>query len=362
MMPFYALTVAAKEVLTPDSVQLTFTVPRLLRSKFPAKPGQYITLRWYWDGVEVRRSYSLCAIAPDASSLKIAVKRVVQGQVSTFLVDAIAVGDEVEVSTPDGQFVLDLMPDLATKRVFAAAGSGITPIMAQIASVLYSEPRGAVLLVYSNRTRSDMMFAEQIARWSQEFPERFNVLHFITGGADELAAVQRDFPDHETVAGRIHWSRVDEQIRRVMNHPALARYYLCGPETFIEEGKTYLYRIHIPRLHVKYEYFTNPNQQKTNIMSQTSVDAVLKVIIDGEAHEVQVPAGKTILESVIASGLDAPYSCQSGICTTCMAVAEGSFDTSKNIALGPDDFEHGYILTCSTYCTSATGTVNYDEA
>ena len=97
-------------------------------------------------------------------------------------------------------------------------------------------------------------------------------------------------------------------------------------------------------------------------MSQTSVDAVLKVTIDGEEHEVTVPAGKTILESVIASGLDAPYSCQSGICTTCMAVAEGSFDTSKNIALGPDDFEHGYILTCSTYCTGATGTVNYDEA
>jgi ring-1,2-phenylacetyl-CoA epoxidase subunit PaaE len=360
-MRFYALTIKKIVRLTSESIVISLEVPRLLRRLFVAEAGQYITLKVELQGESFRRSYSLCAPCVDGSELQFAVKRVAGGAVSPHLVGNLVPGGELEVAPPDGRFVIDYEPALATKRVFVAAGSGITPIVAQIETVLEREPRSKVLLVYSNRALADMMFRQKLHVWEQEYEGRFFQLHFITGSGDAAHEVSIEFPNAMVREGRTNWMVVDETIRKYLEHPALAHYYLCGPDSLIEQGRDFLFELNIPRARVLYEYFTSTRENNT-LMSTQSVDAVLRVTIDGEEHTVSVPAGKTILESVIAAGLDAPYSCRSGICTTCMAVAEGSFDTSKNIALGPDDFEQGYILTCSTLCTSETGSVNYDEA
>lgn len=360
-MRFYALAIKEIVPLTSESVVISLQVPRLLRRLFVAEAGQYITLKVELAGETFRRSYSLCSPCEDGAELQFAVKRVEGGRVSPHLVHKLVAGGELEVAPPEGRFVVHYEPALATKRVFVAAGSGITPIIAQIESVLQREPRSKVLLVYSNRTLGDIMFLQKLHDWELQYKGRFFLLHFITGAGSAAREVALEFPHAVVREGRINWMMVDDVIRANLEHPALAHYYLCGPDSLIEQGREFLFDLNIPRAHVLYEYFTSTRENNIP-MSTESVDATLRVTIDGEEHTVTVPAGKTILESVIAAGLDAPYSCRSGICTTCMAMAEGSFDTSKNIALGPDDFEQGYILTCSTFCTSETGSVNYDEA
>lgn len=349
-MDFRRLKVSKIHSETKGAVKITFALPRFIANQYKYQAGQYITLRLMVGGELLRRSYSLCEMWKGNGELSIAVKEVEGGLVSTYLVRELKAGDTVEVSKPMGRFVFEPNPDLARKYVFIAAGSGITPIMAHIENLLINEPRCTMVLFYGNRELSSIMFREKLEQLQSEYGERLKVFHFLS---------RREHSG--MIKGRISLDTVEYLIRKHLEHPALAIFFVCGPEDLIESTRTYFYKLNIPRAHVLYEYFEITKPQNTLSKSSFMGDTKAKIILNGEENEIVIPSGTKILEAVIAAGLDAPYSCQSGICITCMAKAEGDFDTSANIALGEKDFEQGYILTCSTLCNGPEATVNYDE-
>ena len=350
-MDFRRLKVAKIERETKDAVVITLALPIFIASQFKYKAGQYVTIRVDIDGELHRRSYSLCEDWKSNKTLRIAVKKVPQGTVSSHMVDRLKEGDQLEVSLPMGRFTFEPDPSLARKFVFFAAGSGITPIMAHIEHILENEPRSSMVLFYGNREYDSIIFKERLDELQHQFGERFTVFHFLS---------RREHPG--MLKGRINLETAEFLIRKHLEHPALGIYFVCGPEDLIDQTRKHFYKLNIPRAHVLYEYFEITKTpvtpaEKLNYMGDTKA----KIILNGEETELNIPSGTKILDAVIGAGLDAPYSCQSGICTTCMAKAEGDFDTSANIALGEKDFEQGYILTCSTLCNGPEAVVNYDE-
>jgi len=350
-MDFRRLKVKSIQRDTADAAVITFALPLFIASKYKYEAGQYLTIRVEIDGELYRRSYSLCEAWKGDNSLRIAVKKVPQGIVSSYLVDQVKEGDQLEVSLPMGRFTFEPNPELARKFVFFAAGSGITPIMAHIEHILDAEPRSSLLLFYGNREYDSIIFKERLDELQLKYPTRLRVFHFLS---------RREHPG--MLKGRINLETAEYLIRKHLEHPALAIYFVCGPEELIDQTRKYFYKLNIPRAHVLYEYF-EITKTPANLASKSKYmgDTKAKIILNGEETELNIPSGTKILEAVIEAGLDAPYSCQSGICTTCMAKAEGDFDTSANIALGEKDFEQGYILTCSTLCNGPEVVVNYDE-
>jgi ring-1,2-phenylacetyl-CoA epoxidase subunit PaaE len=351
MSQFYNLTIKDIKKETDNAVSIVLDVPSNLKDIFGFKAGQSITFKMTLNGEEIRREYSLCT-SPKSGELKVAVKAVENGLFSTYANTKLHVGDVLVVSHPNGRFVFE--PQKETSRCIAAfaAGSGITPILGIAKTVLEEEPQSTFILTYGNKTPKDAIFYNEILQLQNDYPDRFN-----------LQLVYSQTEEADSLFGRIDKSIVNFVLKNKFSHLQPTEFYICGPEAMIHTVKDTLVEDHIPEDHIYFELFTVPEDQTSEIDTSV-IDGTTKitVMVDDEETTFTMPQTKSILEAALDKDIDAPYSCQGGICSSCLArLTEGKATMRQNNILTDSEVAEGLILTCQAHPTSPTVYVDYDD-
>ncbi len=355
MSQFHALTVAEVRRETPDSVSVRFAVPDALLPTFAFLPGQYLTLRATIGGEEIRRSYSICS-GLDDGDLRVGVKKVRGGAFSTFANENLKPGDTVDVMPPDGRFTA--MPEAANRRhvLGVAAGSGITPVLSIIRSLLAREPETRVTLVYGNRTTTGVMFAEEIEDLKNRHLGRFGVAHILS----------REPQDVEILSGRIDAAKLRALAAGVLDLASVTDAYVCGPEGMVDEVKTGLAALGLAPERIRTELFTAsaPRRNFTSPAGDAAaaVLAAVSVRLDGARHTFDMLAGdESVIAAAARAGLELPYSCKGGMCCTCRCrVDEGTAEMAVNYSLEEWEMKAGFVLACQARPTTATLALDFD--
>ena len=349
MSDFHALTIQDITRETDKAVSITFGVPQNLKEEFSFKAGQYITLKTQIDGKEVRRAYSLCS-TPQSGMLKVAVKEVEGGTFSVLANNKLTVGESLEVHPPEGKFIVETNPENQKDYAAFAAGSGITPVLSILKTVLEQEPKSRFVLAYGNRAVEETIFHKELLELQLKYPERLFV-EFIYSRKQETDA-------H---FGRIEKATVNFVLKNKFKSHDFDQFFLCGPEEMINGVKGVLKENGVADDKVKFELFTSSDDGDEIAEALDGVTQV-KIICDDEEFEFTIPQDKIILDAALEHDIDAPHSCQGGICSSCIArITEGTAVMRKNQILTDDEVEEGLILTCQALATSATLTVDYDE-
>lgn len=349
MSTFHSLTIKDIKRETPQAVSIAFDIPEALKQDYAFTAGQYINLKTTYEDQEIRKAYSICS-APGSNELRVAIKAVKQGGFSTFANEKLAVGDKMEVGIPEGKFTFEPKPDRQRNYAAFAAGSGITPVMAIIQSVLQSEPESTFVLVYGNKTPQDTIFHDLLHDLQQKYVGRFFV-HFVYSQARA----------EDSLFGRIERSTVNFVLKNKHKEKEFAKFYLCGPEEMIMTVNEVLKENNIPEKNIKFELFSTPIAEKKiteNIDGQTKIT----VLVDDDETSFIMSQQMTILDAALKQGVDAPYSCQGGICSSCMArIKNGTAVMKKNAILTDGEIAEGLILTCQAHPTSADIYVDFDD-
>jgi len=350
---FHRLPVVDIRPETDDTVSVAFAVPPELAELYRFVPGQHLTFRTTENGEEVRRSYSICA-GLDDGELRVAVKHVPGGRFSGWANTRLRVGDEVEVMTPSGRFTLSPDPAHARHYLAIAAGSGITPVMSILSSVLAREPDSTFTLVYGNRGVTSIIFREQLDDLKNRYLQRLQVLHLLS----------RERQDVDLLNGRITAEKVRELAATVIELDSVNETFLCGPEPMTMEVREALLDLGVPPTHIHLELFGTPHVSAAVVRPVVAGDARhLTVVLNGVKTELDISPADTVLDAALASGLDLPFSCKGGVCATCRAkVCEGAVEMAVNYALEPWETEAGFVLTCQSRPVSAAVTVDYDQS
>jgi ring-1,2-phenylacetyl-CoA epoxidase subunit PaaE len=346
---FHQLSVAQVEPLTDEACAVHLRVPAELHAEYAFTPGQHLTLRRTVDGVEDRRTYSISstpAELADRGRLRIGVKRIADGLFSPWLTSTLQAGEQVEVMVPAGHFGTAAAPATARHVACLAAGSGITPVLSIIATLLADEPQTRVLLVYGNRTSNDVMFLEDLADLKNGYPERFTLLHVLSG-EPQLS---------DLLTGRIDAAKV----ATLLAGPGcdVDEWYLCGPFGMVSAARAALLEGGVPPAAVHSELFyvgdapPEPVREDTHNPDERSQ---VTVTLSGRTSTVQVPySGVSILDAVLAARPDAPYACKGGVCGTCRArVTDGEVSMTRNYALEPEELAAGLVLACQSHPVTA---------
>ncbi|MDB9782896.1 2Fe-2S iron-sulfur cluster-binding protein [Winogradskyella sp.] len=347
MQTEYSLKVTHKAQLTKNALVLQFEMPEELARQFQFIPGQYITLVQEINSQEIRRSYSLCS-APSAQEWAVAIKRVDQGVFSNWAHDKLSVGDTIKALPPEGRFILH--PDAADQSHYMAfaAGSGITPIMSMIRSVLTQAPHAKFTLVYGNQNKAETMFAEDLADLKNTYPDRFSLVSFYSRETLEGARF-----------GRIEASTVRHLMKQEYADTKFDQFFLCGPEAMIVVLKEVLQEFGGTSTNIHYELFFSVAQEPTESAQGQST---LRVVLDGVTDTFVINKDAPILDAVLAKDLDPPYSCQGGVCSSCIArVTEGKATMIKNQILTDSEVAEGLILTCQALAESDVISIDYDN-
>ncbi|MET7679317.1 2Fe-2S iron-sulfur cluster-binding protein [Streptomyces sp. NPDC005423] len=350
MARFHPLPVAAVDRLTDDAVALTLTVPPELREEFRHAPGQHLALRRTIDGTEIRRTYSICSPAPAADgphTLRIGVRLVEGGAFSTYALKEIAVGDELEVMTPAGRFTLEPAPALYAAIV---GGSGITPVLSIVTTLLASEPRARFCLLRSDRTAASTMFLEEVADLKDRYPERFQL----------VTVVSREEQQAGLPSGRLDRERLTELLPALLPTAAVAGWFLCGPFGLVQGAEQALRELGVPRTRIHEEIFhVDPAPVVTTaIPAHSTVTARL----DGRGGTWPVREGESVLDAVLRNRPDAPYACKGGVCGTCRAfLVSGEVRMDRNFALEPEETAAGYVLACQSRPATERVEVDFDR-
>lgn len=350
MSQFHSLTIKQIDRITEDSVVISFDVPQHLTSDFAFKAGQYITLKATIDGNEVRRDYSLCS-SPKSGELKVAVKEVEGGTFSSYANNELKVGHVLDVATPNGHFIFE-PNDSKTKHIAAfAAGSGITPVLSIIKCALEEEVQSNVVLVYGNKTTKDTMFLDELLQLQHQYSDRFSI-QFV------FSQTQED----DAIFGRIEKSTVNLILKNKYKHLDIDAFYLCGPEGMIHTVKDVLEEHNIDKNTIFYELFKATKAAPITSENIVSGNTKVTVILDDETTTFEMPQKQTILEAALDKDVDAPYSCQGGICSSCIArITEGKALMRQNNILTDGELAEGLVLTCQAQPTTETITVDYDD-
>lgn len=347
--PFHPLTVAGVERLTDDAVAVTFDVPEHLADAFAFEAGQSLTLRRTIDGVEHRRSYSICA--PAGSRPRIGVREIPDGMFSRWLVHEVQPGAEIEVQTPSGSFRAD--PAMGGRHLCIAAGSGITPMLS-IASTVLTHPDAEVTLLYGNRTSGSVMFAEELGDLKNRYGPRFSVVHVLS----------REPRDVELFSGRLDADRLRRLLSVLVPVGSMDHVWLCGPFAMINDARGVLEELGVPAERVHFELFyvdEPPPELHRAGPVVTGETSDVTVVLDGLSATAPMPRDQTILDAAQAARSDLPFACKGGVCGTCRAlVREGEVDMRRNYALEPAEVEAGFVLTCQTYPVGDCVTVDFD--
>jgi ring-1,2-phenylacetyl-CoA epoxidase subunit PaaE len=349
MSTFHSLVIKDIRRETPQAVSIAFEIPEKLKDDYNFIAGQYINIKTHFEGQEVRKAYSICS-APGSNELRVAIKAVKNGGFSVFANEKLAPGDTMEVGTPEGKFTFEPKADRQRNYAAFTAGSGITPVLSIIQSVLQSEPESTFVLVYGNRTPDETIFHDFLHQLQQEYVGRFFV-HFVFSQARA----------EDALFGRIERSTVNFVIKNKHKEKEFEKFYLCGPEEMILTVNDVLKENNIPEKNIKFELFSTPIAEKKieeNLDGQTKIT----VLVDDEEVTFLMSQQMTILDAALKQGIDAPYSCQGGICSSCMArITNGKAEMKKNAILTDGEIAEGLILTCQAHPTTPEIYVDYDD-
>jgi ring-1,2-phenylacetyl-CoA epoxidase subunit PaaE len=342
---FYSLNTKKITRETPDSVVVELEAPSYLQSQFQFAAGQYLTLCIHINGEEVRRSYSLCA-APHQNTLKIGVKKVPGGRMSTYLNEVASEGQMIECMPPLGKFTLK-KDQIGSHYFFFAGGSGITPIMSIIKDLLQNHHPEKITLLYLNRNKESIMFLEEIKSLQETHVNVLEVIH-------QLDDCNDDFTKN---IGTPNISNLSNYLSYIPGHlKGRFQFYLCGPGPLMELFKTAALQNNISEGQINIEYFTAVEKEVSAQMAAEVdenaplEDRKVEVEVFGKTGNILVKANQTILEGAQEAGLDPPYSCTVGVCTTCRAkVTSGKTKMIEREGLTDDEIAQGYILTCQSH-------------
>lgn len=350
MSEFHKLSIKAIEKVTENCVTLSFHVSEDLTDIFSFKAGQYITLKTKLNNQEIRRDYSLCS-SPFSNELTVAVKEVKEGLFSKYANHNFKVGDTIEVSAPRGRFVYEPDNNNAQTIVAFAAGSGITPIMSIIKTILQKEQHSKIVLVYGNKTPQNTIFYTTILNLKADYPNRF-FTHFVFSESKEEGAF----------FGRIEKSTVNFVIKNQYKNDEFKAFYLCGPETMIQNVSAALNANDIDSDRIFFELFTTTSTAEEIAPEISDGKTKITIMVDDEETEFEMSQKKSILEAALENDIDAPFSCQGGICSSCLArISKGSATMRQNNILTDKEVEDGLILTCQAHPTTASIYVDYDD-
>lgn len=357
MIHFHTLTIKDVRQETDDCVSLAFDIPEDLKNIFSFQPGQSLTMRTKLNGEEVRRTYSLCS-SPLDNEWRVAIKNVQGGVFSTYANKSLRKGDVLDVMPPVGKFNTPLNPQQQKHYVAIAAGSGITPILSIINTTLRTEPDSSFTLFYGNRTRSSIIFKEELEALKNKFMNRFTLHHILS----------REQPDAPIYYGRIDQAKVDQLFTRLIDLNNADEFFVCGPEQMIFCVKDYLEQKGIDNNRIHFELFTIPGE-KSSVAAPSRTDkkdegpkSSISVKLDGVLFDFELGTqGQSILDAALAQGADLPYACKGGVCCTCRArLVEGEVEMEVNYGLEEDEIQQGFILTCQSHPKTAKVVVDFD--
>lgn len=357
MSRFHSLTVARVDRETRDAVAITFAVPPELADTFRFAPGQHLTVRARIDGEDVRRSYSICA-GTQEGRLRIAVKRNPKGVFSTWANERLRPGERLDVLPPIGHFHVPLDPMHHKHYVAFAAGSGITPILSIIATTLASEPHSRFTLIYGNRASTTVMFREELAALKDIHLQRFNLVHVLS----------REAQDIELFHGRIDRVKVEALARQWVRLDSVDAAFVCGPEAMMRAVAEALIALGVPEARIRIERFAtsvprHAHEVHTAAAVHGQADCEITVLLDGATRSYRLDKAKeSILEGGLKAGIELPFSCKSGVCSTCRAkITSGEVDMDVNFALEDYELARGFVLTCQSYAVTDQVSVDYDQ-
>jgi len=345
MSDFHSLEVRHIHRETPSAVSVEFNVPVALEPSFSFKAGQYVTLKTNINGEEVRRAYSLCA-APKENTLKVAIKEVVDGTFSTYANRELTEGTVLEVHPPEGKFVYTPSSHKGAIALFAA-GSGITPIMSILKTALaYGN---TVALLYGNKSPEETIFHDELIALAEKYPSFYLKFVYSQGRAEDA------------LAGRIDGTAVNYVVKNKLKDVDFSHCYVCGPEAMITLVSDTLTANGVAKETIHFELFTASSETNDEAKA-VSGKSTISVTVDEEDFTFDMDASETILDAALKQKIDAPYSCQGGICSSCICrVTEGKAIMENNQILTDSELEDGMILACQAHPTTATIAVDFDD-
>jgi len=357
MAQFYPLRVSDIRRETRDCVVITLEPPADRADEFKFIQGQYLTFRRKFDGEELRRSYSICAGRNDGV-LRVGVKQVEGGWFSSWANEELKVGDTLEAMKPMGNFHIPLEPDKKRSYLCFAGGSGITPVISNIKTVLAEEPKSTITLVYGNRSSGAIMFREELEDLKNAHLGRLNIVHILESEAAEM----------DLFSGLVTREKCDQLFERWVNVANADWAFICGPEPMMLAVADALKAHGLAERQIKFELFASAQPGKAKARApkpQNAGAAVCKaaVVLDGARREFDMEkGGDSVLHAALAQNMDVPFACKAGVCSTCRAkVIEGEVEMEANFALEDYEVERGYVLTCQSRPVSDRVVVDYDQ-
>ncbi len=334
---------------TPQAVSIAFDVPSEFKDTYSFVPGQYITLKTEIEGKEVRRAYSICS-SPKSGDLKVAVKEIPDGTFSVVANNKLKEGDVLEVHPPEGNFLLKTNSAVTGAYAAFAAGSGITPVMSMIKAVLEEESNSRFVLVYGNKTPEETIFRSELLALQSTYPDRLFIEFVYSRSQEDNAHF-----------GRIEKPTVNYVLKNKFKDTSFDAFYLCGPEDMINMVTTILVGNGIEKDKVNFELFTSSTEE-TEIDANLEGKTNITVIVDDEEFSFTMDQKKTILDAALDEDIDAPYSCQGGVCSSCICkVVEGTAVMEKNSILTDGEIAEGLVLACQAHPTTESIKIDFDD-
>jgi ring-1,2-phenylacetyl-CoA epoxidase subunit PaaE len=346
MATFHNVTIKEIKQETANAVSVVFDIPEALKEAFSFTPGQYITLKTSIADKEVRRAYSICS-TPQSGELRVAIKKVENGTFSVYATEQLKVGDKIEITPPEGKF--QLQPESNKNYIGFAAGSGITPILSILKTVLETEETSTFTLIYGNKSIDDTIFYEELISLKEKY-QNFNL---------EFVCSQEQ--NENMLFGRIDKAYTNLFVKNRYKEVAFDAAYLCGPEAMINTVSETLEDNGFSKNSINFELFTASTEEvNTNEVKEGTSE--ITILLDDEETTISMSQTDNILAAALRNDLDAPYSCQGGICSSCMAkVTEGKAVMSRNSILTDDEVEEGVILTCIAHPVTPKVIIDWDD-
>jgi ring-1,2-phenylacetyl-CoA epoxidase subunit PaaE len=337
---------------------VVFEIPEELKTDFAFSQGQSLSMRSIINGEEVRRTYSICS-SPVDKEWRVAIKKVEGGIFSSFANDTLKKNDILEVMEPVGKFYTELSPSQKKNYLAFAAGSGITPVISIIKTTLQTEPQSCFTLVYGNRSRSSIIFFEELEALKNKYLERFTLINILS----------REKTDTPLSFGRIDPQKLTD-LEKLLDYKGMDETFICGPEEMIFCVKDYLENKGIDKKKIHFELFTTPGTpgQKSKIENRkseidTGAKSTITIKLDGRSFDFDLPLNSdtTILDAALQKGADLPYACKGGMCCTCKAkLMDGEVEMDVHWGLEQEEIEQGYILTCQSHPKTGKVVVDFD--